>query len=879
MMLSIGGRVQAKTVLMDFGKLGANVMPEGYNHVGAGALTNSMAGGPVIALSDPATNATGWTLSLANLPVNTPTLYDEKAAASRPEVAPDAPAYIDNNFEWTAWRDNMGVESNSFMVLSFEGLDPNKTYDLRFFGARGDQNSSQSWEMIQGTGGNSADVFNYDSTNTSVLVSYTDITPEGTYNGIRVKLSAGAAGRGAINFAELRESSVFALRHPMDPSEMRGGRLEMEAYPLSSNTYYFVMAPEYNGGTLTDTLNLLTGMGVNVLTTRLYDVRQLAEWAAQATGWNALSSTQKTNVRAAQYEGFQRYLIEVSNYNAAHDPDIGVFVYQREHLQVDGVDRAWVSAAAVAQVINDAQNGVGNGGVPYDDALIGVGPVETNVDRISDLCRVSLEWIDEVNLATDNWFQNRMALWPGLGMGACYYAYNTNDVLEGVDTAAGSATFYADIDAQVGSYAWVYKQMLHAYWDDPATTLVPSLNTTYYAQGWTTFFHQSSTKTYDEKIAFLQDEVGLSYLKNLTQTSSDTLLNNVIFWGDAGDTFKMAGRIGQLASVHEVLLNVNGWEGYNSTEIIGPVFRQPNDVPWFIVQNGEHVLADNDMLTRWETFGDPDFYNVNFMEGGNAHLDDLVGPGSTNMGVKVITKTGIEVGPGQTVDLTVDALTKNINSDGLFGLGTGDTTITSGRPIAFTFSADVLIRCIWFSENSNTDECSVQVGSGPVHQGQALDYYTEALPLTVPAGQALTVGHPSGDGIRIAGLSIELILPYEQWASGWGVDIGAGANDYDGDGLDNLAEYGMDGNPTDPEDRGTLPELSISGGGFVYIHPKRSDDTDIVYTIETSTDMAQWENTGYTVGGTDVTGGILDFVTNDVGPVEGRIFIRLKIEN
>lgn len=541
----------------------------------------------------------------------------------------------------------------------------------------------------------------------------------------------------------------------MDPSEMRGARLEIEGYEVGDD-YYFEMAPEYNGGDLTDTLNLLADMGVNVIATRLFQERQLGEWVTTEGKWGRLTATQQTKLYAAQYAGFQRYLIDVSNYNAAHDPDIGVFLYERNHLQSDGEDVEFDSVAELAQVVNDARNGVGNGGVPYDDAIVGVGPVEPNVDRISDLCRVGVKWAEEFNEATSNWLKDRLFLWPGLGRGACYYAYNTNDVLEGIDTAAGSDTFYADIDAQVGSFAWVYKQMLHSDWQDGENSDLPTLSLTPYATNWSAYCNKPSTKTYDEQIAFLQNEVGLANLSNLVQTCSDALLNNVIFWGDAGDTLKGADRISIFAAVHDVLLKVNGWQGYNASEIIGPVFRQPNDVPWFVIEGGEHVFATNDMITRWESFGNPDFFNINFMEGGNAHLDDNVGPGSVNMGVKVINKTGIAIGSGQTVDLTVDAITKNINSAGLFGLGTGNTSITSGRAIAFTFSADVLIHCIWFSENSDTDECSVQVGSGPVHRGMALDFFAETFPRTVPAGQTLTVGHPSGDGIRIAGLSIEL---------------------------------------------------------------------------------------------------------------------------
>ena len=94
---------------------------------------------------------------------------------------------------------------------------------------------------------------------------------------------------------------------------MRRARLEIEGYINDDGDYYFEMAPEYNGGDLTDTLNLLAGMGVNVISTRLFQERQLGEWVTTEGKWDLLTATQQARLYAAQYEGFQRYLIEVSN--------------------------------------------------------------------------------------------------------------------------------------------------------------------------------------------------------------------------------------------------------------------------------------------------------------------------------------------------------------------------------------------------------------------------------------------------------------------------------------------------------------------------------------------------------------------------------------
>jgi len=128
------------------------------------------------------------------------------------------------------------------------------------------------------------------------------------------------------------------------------------------------------------------------------------------------------------------------------------------------------------------------------------------------------------------------------------------------------------------------------------------------------------------------------------------------------------------------------------------------------------------------------------------------------------------------------------------------------------------------------------------------------------------------------GFTFSVPAGYDSWASDHGV--GAAANDDDADGMNNLYEYALDGNPTNALDQGTLPVFSRLGNGFIYLHPKRSDDTNITYTVETTTNLmsGSWTTEGYTVIGTNVTDGTLHFVTNEINNVGAEKFIRLKIE-
>ncbi len=127
---------------------------------------------------------------------------------------------------------------------------------------------------------------------------------------------------------------------------------------------------------------------------------------------------------------------------------------------------------------------------------------------------------------------------------------------------------------------------------------------------------------------------------------------------------------------------------------------------------------------------------------------------------------------------------------------------------------------------------------------------------------------------------------YVAWAAGWGVSIGAETNDYDHDGLLNVYEYGLGGDPTNAADQGTAPEFGVVDVGgtdyFSYVHPQLSDpDSGITYFLELNEDLVSsgnWTNDGYTVAGTNIVSGSLDFVTNLTDTVAGKKYIRLIIE-
>lgn len=127
--------------------------------------------------------------------------------------------------------------------------------------------------------------------------------------------------------------------------------------------------------------------------------------------------------------------------------------------------------------------------------------------------------------------------------------------------------------------------------------------------------------------------------------------------------------------------------------------------------------------------------------------------------------------------------------------------------------------------------------------------------------------------------------PYESWLSDF--DVGTSTNmtdDPDTDGLSNLYEFGLGGDPSDVNDIGLVPTYETASGFFEYVHAQRSDaeTLGLNYSMNWSDDLTgtPWTNGNYEVTGTNVTGGTFDYVTNRIStgtlPIQ---FLKLIIES
>ena len=119
----------------------------------------------------------------------------------------------------------------------------------------------------------------------------------------------------------------------------------------------------------------------------------------------------------------------------------------------------------------------------------------------------------------------------------------------------------------------------------------------------------------------------------------------------------------------------------------------------------------------------------------------------------------------------------------------------------------------------------------------------------------------------------------EYWMDTWGVNIGATTNDYDGDGLANLAEYALGGSPINSFDQGAIPLFAVSGNNVDYIHSMRNDDSGLEYMVETTTNLTSgpWVPANPSSIATNGMDSEFDEVMNSIPITETNSFYRLRI--
>ncbi|VGO12003.1 hypothetical protein PDESU_00551 [Pontiella desulfatans] len=292
-----------------------------------------------------------------------------------------------------------------------------------------------------------------------------------------------------------------------------------------------------------------------------------------------------------------------------------------------------------------------------------------------------------------------------------------------------------------------------------------------------------------------------------------------------------------------------------------------NSVPWF---------------TIGEEGGNPNFSVITETVSSNV----LTGSTAVKFNyyfdkVAVVQNTGLQIAPGEFFELSVAKLITEPSSNTGVHVNASSVNLT-----------------VWTSDNAESNYV-YRIGSFGNLVTNENEYQQFVFPFST--ADLIDNGAEVGDymQIRIAkaneNATHRIVIDdasfkqtpvvtnsYASWASDWGVDIGAESEDYDHDGLINLYEYGLGGNPTNGFVNGNLPTFGKDGADFGYVYAQRSDDPTLTYYLGTDDDLVAepgWTNSGYTVEGTNVTGGTFDEVTNSIPTADPQKFIRLFIEN
>jgi autotransporter-associated beta strand protein len=320
------------------------------------------------------------------------------------------------------------------------------------------------------------------------------------------------------------------------------------------------------------------------------------------------------------------------------------------------------------------------------------------------------------------------------------------------------------------------------------------------------------------------------------------------------------------------------------------------------------------------------------IQSGKVYLRNQHVLGTTVAGLKGNVGTYITTDRAQIQKLTVDVASGESCSYygviGADGTGTGNTNILftkTGNGTQILAGTNTYARGTAVSAGTLVGNLDSAFGSGDitVADGAALvltngvlnNYIDDQAALTLNASSALTLGFSGIDivgGLSLDGgntmltagmysasalsergdgtyegngiIQVGVGNAYDAWAISYGL-AGGKTGDDDNDGLLNICEYGLGGDPTNAADRGissVFKVMTIDGTNRAeYVYPQLHDvNCGVTYALEITDDLLEpvWTNAGYEVTGTNVTGDRFDFVTNRTTAVGSQKFLRLIME-
>ncbi len=286
------------------------------------------------------------------------------------------------------------------------------------------------------------------------------------------------------------------------------------------------------------------------------------------------------------------------------------------------------------------------------------------------------------------------------------------------------------------------------------------------------------------------------------------------------------------------------------------------------------------------------------LNGHNLSFANLSGAGGTIANYSAATPATLSVGDGSNTSYAGTLTNGAAAPLALTKTGTGTLTLTAAT--SYTGNTTVSQGKLALATASLADTSSVTIATGAVLE---LDSATADTIASLTLGSTtLTSGvynssHPvygayfAGTGSLVVGAA-----GYDSWAASKGLDGTPGkekglTDDPDKDGIQNLAEFYLDGNPL-ANDQGILPVATLDAT-YLTLTFKRRDDAEVdvvTQAVRYGSNLAGW--TDVTIGATSATSGAGVIVTvtenadaPDIITVQiprtlsagGRLFARLNV--
>ena len=302
-----------------------------------------------------------------------------------------------------------------------------------------------------------------------------------------------------------------------------------------------------------------------------------------------------------------------------------------------------------------------------------------------------------------------------------------------------------------------------------------------------------------------------------------------------------------------------------------------------------NIVSTNGALTAASTWANLATFNGTGLGDRTLWFSVMV-KNTVNQDRLLFFSTGSSCGAG--VDFTTTGVPANISGT----MGSSEVAITSsdinfivGKMILSSTGNETVT--IWVNPTNTTDEAALNASSAGSSTVTASGTITASASSSIYPRQAgsTTVFDEIRLGIELPSVTPISVpatpaTPYSIWAASYSLVNGSTGDD-DNDGLSNLHEYALRGNPTNSASQGYIQYKTLQSGEtnwFDYVYARRTTPGNgLTYIFEVTTNLVNgiWTTNGFTTLPAVPLDADFEIVTNRINTAgHAEQFIRLRIE-